>query len=76
MYNIYKVVVTFDTGLVHTDDVGGEWKTAREAARRMDVLVRGPASCLVTDVKAIDALDCTHLQYRRNEDGRFMEVRA
>jgi len=76
MYNIYKVVVTFDTGMVHTDDVGGEWKTAREAARRMDVLVRGPASCLVTDVKAIDALDCTHLQYSRNEDGRFMEVRA
>ncbi len=48
MFNVYKVVITFDTGMQHVDDVGGEWKTVRETTSALDRICHGPAGASST----------------------------
>ena len=74
MFNVYKVVVTFDTGMEHVDDVGGEWKTVRETTSALDRICHGPAKGFVNEVKAIDALDLVVFHARKNKDGRLAIV--
>jgi len=78
MFNVYKVVITFDTGMEHVDDVDGEWKTEREALRAWDRLTRGPMAKrgFINEVKIIDALDMVLSHARRGDSGRLAMVRA
>ena len=78
MFNVYKVVITFDTGVQHVDDVGGEWKTEREPLRAWDRLCHGPLakSGLIDEVKVVDALDMVALHARKGDSGRLALVRT
>ena len=78
MFNVYKVVITFDTGMQHVDDVDGEWKTVRETSRAIERLCHGPAAKLglVNEVMAVDALDMVVFHARKGDNGRLAMVRA
>ena len=78
MFNVYKVVITFDTGMQHVDDVGGEWKTEREAVRAWDRLTKGwmADAGFINEVKVVDALDMVALHARKGDSGRLALVRT
>jgi hypothetical protein len=77
MFNVYKVVITFDTGMEHVDDVDGEWKTEREAVRAWDRLTKGwmADAGLTNEVKVVDALDLVVFLAQKGDSGRLAMVR-
>ncbi len=78
MFNVYKVLITSNTGMQHVDDIDGEWKTVRETNRAIGRLCRGPAEelGLTNEVKVVDALDLMVAHARKGDSGRLAMVRA
>ena len=78
MFNVYKMLVTSNTGMQHVDDVDGEWKTERETNRAIERLCHGPAAKLglTNEVKVVDALDLVVFLARKGDSGRLAMVRA
>ena len=76
MFNVYKVLVTSNTGMQHVDDVDGEWKTVRETNRAIERLCRGPAAelGLTNEVKVVDALDLVVFLAQKGDSGRLAMV--
>ena len=78
MGDVYKVLVTFDTGMEHVDDVDGEWKTARQATRAIERLCHGPLAKMgvISEVKAVTPLAFVVFHARKGDNGRLAMVRA
>ena len=78
MGDVYKVMVTFNTGVEHVDDVDGEWKTTRQATRAIERLCHGPLAKMgvISEVEAVNPLDLVVFHARKGDNGRLAMVRA
>jgi hypothetical protein len=78
MFDVYKILVTSNTGMQHVDDIDGEWKTVRETNRAIERLCHGPAAKLglTNEVMVVDALDLVVFHARKGDNGRLAMVRT